>query len=124
MEPVPLALRGRRRSRRRPSRADPRLRFPGIRAAARDALRQRTALCSTGAAGLTRLSVWWLQLGIRLERIEPGEPQQNGRLERAHLTLEEIVSTPAEDAYAQQRQLDPWRREYNEERPHEALGQR
>src|SRR5207245_283006 len=37
---------------------------------------------STGAAGLTRLSVWWLQLGIRLERIEPGEPQQNGRLER------------------------------------------
>jgi transposase InsO family protein len=79
---------------------------------------------STGAAGLTTLSVWWLQLGIRLERIEPGEPQQNGRLERAHLTLEEIVSTPAEDAAAQQRQLGPWRREYNEERPHEALGQR
>jgi putative transposase len=79
---------------------------------------------STGAAGLTRLSVWWLQLGIRLERIEPGEPQQNGRLERAHLTLEEIVSTPAKNAHAQQRQLDPWRREYNEERPHEALGQR
>ena len=79
---------------------------------------------STGAAGLTSLSVWWLQLGIRLERIEPGEPQQNGRLERAHLTLEEIVSTPATDAAAQQRQLDPWRREYNEERPHEALGQR
>src|SRR5438477_10531904 len=45
---------------------------------------------STGAAGLPTLSVWWLQLGIRLERIEPGEPQQNGRLERAHLTLEEI----------------------------------
>jgi putative transposase len=79
---------------------------------------------STGAAGLTRLSVWWLQLGIRLERIDPGEPQQNGRLERAHLTLEEIVSTPAHDVVAQQRQLDPWRREYNDERPHEALGQR
>jgi len=79
---------------------------------------------STGAAGLTQLSVWWLQLGIRLERIEPGEPQQNGRLERAHLTLEEIVSTPAENAHAQQRQLDPWRREYNQDRPHEALGQR
>jgi putative transposase len=79
---------------------------------------------STGAAGLTRLSVWWLQLGIRLERIEPGEPQQNGRLERAHLTLEEIVADPAENAQAQQRQLDPWRREYNEDRPHEALGQR
>jgi len=61
---------------------------------------------STGAAGLTRLSVWWLQLGIRLERIDPGEPQQNGRLERAHLTLEEIVSTPARDAVAQQRHLD------------------
>src|SRR5207344_2766958 len=57
------------------------------------------------------LSVWWLQLGIRLERIEPGEPQQNGRLERVHLTLEEIVATPAQDAAAH-------------ERPHEALGQR
>lgn len=79
---------------------------------------------STGAAGLTRLSVWWLQLGIRLERIEPGEPQQNGRLERAHLTLEEIVATPARDVIAQQRELGPWRREYNEDRPHEALGQR
>lgn len=79
---------------------------------------------STGAAGLTKLSVWWLQLGIRLERIEPGEPQQNGRLERAHLTLEEIVATPAQDVMAQQRELGPWRREYNEERPHQALGQR
>lgn len=79
---------------------------------------------STGAAGLTQLSLWWLQLGIRLERIDPGEPQQNGRVERVHLTLEEIVSTPAADIAAQQRQLDPWRREYNEERPHEALGQR
>ena len=79
---------------------------------------------STGAAGLTRLSVWWLQLGIRLERIEPGEPQQNGRLERAHSTLEEIVATPAADVIAEQRELGPWRRQYNEDRPHEALGQR
>jgi putative transposase len=79
---------------------------------------------STGAGGLTRLSVWWLKLGIRLERIEPGKPQQNGRHERMHLTMEEVVSKPRAHLRAQQRALDLWRREYNEERPHEALGQK
>lgn len=79
---------------------------------------------STGAGGLTRLSVWWLKLGLRLERITPGKPQQNGRLERFHRTLEEVVATPAKNAQAQQRPLDYWRQDYNEVRPHEALGMR
>ena len=77
---------------------------------------------STGAGGLTTLSVWWLRLGIRLERICPGEPQQNGRQERIHRTLEEVVGNPARNLQTQQRALDLFRREYNEERPHEALG--
>jgi putative transposase len=78
---------------------------------------------STGAGGLSRLSVWWLRLGIRVERIEPGRPQQNGRHERMHLTLKletEIQAT----LRVQQREFDFWRREFNEERPHEALGQK
>ena len=79
---------------------------------------------STGAGGLTELSVWWLQLGIELERIEPGKPQQNGRQERLHRTLEEVVGTPAASPRAQQRAIDVWRRQYNEVRPHEALGLR
>jgi putative transposase len=77
---------------------------------------------STGAGSLSKLSVWWLKLGIRLERIEPGKPQQNGRLERCHLTLEEAVTPSAEGLVLQQRRIDEWRREYNDERPHEALG--
>jgi len=78
---------------------------------------------STGAGGLTALSVWWLRLGIRLERIEPGKPQQNGRQERFHLTLKLDVP-PARDLCAQQRAFDSYRVDYNEERPHEALGQK
>jgi putative transposase len=78
---------------------------------------------STGAGGLTTLSVWWLRLGIRLERIEPGKPQQNGRQERFHLTLKLDVP-PERDLRAQQRAFDVYRADYNEERPHEALGQK
>jgi transposase InsO family protein len=77
---------------------------------------------STGAGRLSRLSVWWLKLGIQLERIEPGKPQQNGRLERCHLTLEEAVTPSAENLVEQRRAIDEWRRDYNEVRPHEALG--
>jgi transposase InsO family protein len=78
---------------------------------------------STGAGGLTALAVWWLRLGIRLERIEPGKPQQNGRQERFHLTLN--LDVPVErDLRAQQRAFDLYRVDYNEERPHEALGQK
>lgn len=75
---------------------------------------------STGAGGLTALAVWWLRLGIRLERIEPGKPQHNGRQERFHLTLKLDVP-PQRDLRAQQRAFDLYRVEYNEERPHEAL---
>lgn len=78
---------------------------------------------STGAGGLTQLSVWWLRLGIRLERIEPGKPQQNGRHERMHLTLKrDVCSPPKANMRAQQRAFDLWRKEFNEVRPHEALG--
>ena len=80
---------------------------------------------STGPARLTELSVWILRLGIRVEIIAPGKPQQNGRLERLHRTLKaETASPPAEDCAAQQRHLDRWRGEYNHERPHEALRMR
>ncbi len=78
---------------------------------------------STGAGGLTELNVWWLRLGIRLERIAPGKPHQNGRQERFHLTLKLDVP-PQASPCAQQRACDLFRREYNEERPHEALNQR
>lgn len=77
-----------------------------------------------GPAGLTSLAVWLLRLGLRLERITPGRPQENGRHERFHRTLADEVSSPARaNARAQQRALDLFRREYNEARPHEALGQ-
>ena len=80
---------------------------------------------SVGAGGLTQLSVWWIRLGIRVERIEPGKPQQNGRQERFHRTLKaETTKPPRCDLRNQQRAFDVFRKEYNEERPHEALGQR
>jgi putative transposase len=76
---------------------------------------------STGPGGLTKLSVWWLRLGIRLERITPGKPQENGRHERMHRTLKLEVPI-AKSLRPQQREFDVFRRRYNEERPHEALG--
>ena len=80
---------------------------------------------STGPARLTELSVWLLRLGIRIEIIAPGKPQQNGRLERFHRTLKaETASPPQANHPTQQRVFDVWRREYNHERPHEALRQR
>jgi hypothetical protein len=79
---------------------------------------------STGAGGLSVLSVWWLKLGIALERIEPGCPHQNGRHERMHGTLKaETAQPPAASAMAQQQRFDRFRQIYNHERPHEALGQ-
>jgi transposase InsO family protein len=78
---------------------------------------------SPGIAGLSVLSVWWLKLGIRPERIEPGRPDQNGRHERMHLTLkQETAYPPKENMKAQQRAFDAFRAEYNTDRPHEALG--
>lgn len=80
---------------------------------------------TVGAGSLSRLSVWWIQLGIRPERIAPGKPQQNGRQERFHRTLKaETASPPRANLVAQRRAFDEFRREYNNERPHEALGQR
>lgn len=79
---------------------------------------------SNGESGLTGLSVWWIKLGITPERIEPGKPQQNGRHERMHRTLkQETASPPSKSRRAQQQRFDEFRTEYNEERPHEALGQ-
>jgi transposase InsO family protein len=79
---------------------------------------------STGAAGLSRLAVHWLKLGIALERIDPGAPQQNGRHERMHATLKaETARPPAETAADQQARFDAFRSDFNENRPHEALGQ-
>lgn len=79
---------------------------------------------SNGACGLTELSVWWIELGIGCERIQPGHPQQNGRHERMHRTLqEETMQRPAATMRRQQALFDTFRREYNEQRPHEALGQ-
>lgn len=84
-----------------------------------------TPFASTGLAGLTLLSVWWVRLGINLERIEPGQPQQNGRHERMHRTLKEATTNPVRRNLAKQQEaFDAFRREYNQERPHEALGQK
>jgi putative transposase len=79
---------------------------------------------STGITGLTALSVWWIKLGICHERIDPGHPQQNGRHERFHLTLLEAMRPPPPTKAAQARRFAAFMRDYNEERPHEALGQR
>jgi transposase InsO family protein len=73
--------------------------------------------------GLSALSVWWIKLGIRPERIIPGRPQENGRLERLHLTLLQALAPPAADRKAQARRFAAFRAEYNHERPHQALGQ-
>lgn len=79
---------------------------------------------SVAAGGLSRLAVWWIKLGIAPERIQPGHPEENGRLERFHLTLkQETAAPPAATGRAQQRAFDRFRQEYNHERPHEALGQ-
>ena len=77
---------------------------------------------STALAGLTRLNIWWLKLGIKLERIQPGRPQQNGRHERMHRTLKEETAKPSKgNMSAQQRAFNRFKAEYNQERPHESL---
>ena len=79
--------------------------------------------CSTAVAGLSRLSVWWMKLGIAHQRIERGKPQQNGRHERMHRTLKAgTARPPAQNLMLQQERFDRFRNEYNLERPHEALG--
>ena len=71
---------------------------------------------------LSKLSVWWLRLGIAIERIKPGHPQQNGRHERMHLTLKkEATRPPGANILQQQGRFDAFVQEFNIERPHEAL---
>ena len=75
--------------------------------------------------GLSRLSAWWLSLGISLDRIPPGRPDQNGGHERMHRDMAwEVESNASEDTATQQAELDVWRKMFNEERPHEGLGMR
>jgi len=72
--------------------------------------------------GLSRLAVWWLRLGIAIERIRPGNPQQNGRHERMHLTLKkETTRPPGNNLLQQQERFDAFLTYFNEERPHQAL---
>ena len=79
---------------------------------------------SVGLGSLSQLAIWWVKLGIVPERIEPGHPEQNGRLERLHRTLKaETASPPRATRRRQQRAFDTFRQTYNTERPHEALGQ-
>lgn len=83
-----------------------------------------TPFVGQGASGLSALSVWWIQLGIRHQRIPKGRPDQNGRHERMHRTLKAETTRPPERSLkAQQHRFDAFRREFNEERPHEALNQ-
>lgn len=72
---------------------------------------------------LSKLSVWWLRLGIEIERIKPGKPQQNGRHERMHLTLKkEATRPPRLNSLQQQARFDEFVQEFNTERPHQAIG--
>jgi len=79
--------------------------------------------CPNALYGLSRLSVWWLRLGIRIERIKPGHPEQNGRHERMHLTLKNEATKPASPSFLQQQaRFDDFIDYYNTERPHQAIG--
>ncbi len=81
-----------------------------------------TPFASQAVRGLSQLSVWWLRLGIRLQRIQPGRPEQNGRHERMHLTLkQEATRPPKANLLQQQEHFDGFRDGFNTERPHEAL---
>ena len=80
---------------------------------------------SCAIAGLSQLALWWMKLGIVPERIQPAHPEQNGRHERMHLTLQQETMSPmAANRRAQQRRFDEFRSEYNEQRPHQALDMR
>jgi len=84
-----------------------------------------TPFASRAPAGLSCLAIWWIRLGIRPERIQPGKPQQNGRHERMHRTLkQETQKPPKENMKRQQEAFDQFRARFNQERPHEALGQK
>lgn len=74
--------------------------------------------------GLSRLNVYWIKLGIQHQRTRPGKPQDNGRHERMHRTLKKATTLPPEATFeAQQKRFDAFRHSFNDERPHQALGQ-
>jgi transposase InsO family protein len=80
---------------------------------------------STGALGLSRLSAWWTALGIQVQFIAPGHPEQNGAHEQMHRVLKAETTKPVlANRRAQQRRTNRWVRTYNQVRPHEALAQR
>lgn len=109
-------------------------RSAGVKAALADTFREwglpdairsdnGTPFASTGFGGLSSLSVWLLRLGIALERIAPGHPEQNGRHERMHLTYkQDATRPPGANILQQQERSDRFRQVFNYERPHEALG--
>jgi putative transposase len=79
--------------------------------------------CTSAPAGLSRLSAWWTSLGIRVSFSRPAHPQDNGSHERMHADMaNEMETNPAQSAKAQQRIADRWRQEFNNVRPHEAIG--
>jgi len=81
-----------------------------------------TPFASRAIGGLSALSIWWIKLGIEVERIEPAQPSQNGRQERFHRTLKQAAANPpGTNRRAQQRAFRKFQREYNHERPHQAL---
>lgn len=81
-----------------------------------------TPFASIALGGLSQLSVWWIEQGIRVEFIRPGSPQENGSHERMHRDLKaEAAIAPSPNMRAQQKRFDRWRHEYNHDRPHEAL---
>jgi len=78
---------------------------------------------TTGIHGLSQLNVWWMRLGIQHQRIRPASPQENGVHERMHRTMKQVACRPARaHCAAQQRSFNAFRTEFNDERPHEALG--
>jgi transposase InsO family protein len=84
-----------------------------------------TPFASIGLGSLSKLSVWFMKLGIQPERIAPGHPEQNGRHERMHRTLKATTASPPKrNRTVQQKAFDTFIHEYNYERPHEALGQK
>src|SRR5579884_3361233 len=89
------------------------------------ARRKSDATRGRALSNLSKLSVWRLRLGIAIERIKPGHPQQNGRHERMHLTLKKEATRPPGRNYLQQQaRFDAFLHEFNAERPHEALAMR
>jgi putative transposase len=78
---------------------------------------------TSSPSGLSALSVWWIKLGVHPERILPGRPQENGRLERFHRTLLEAMRPACANRDAQAQRFEAFRHDYNHNRPHQALGQ-